>query len=189
MRSRRTRMLQVVAGLATCSLVGLAVAMGPAGVSLAARRAQDPVAKGAPPQRVAEKALDEPVRETFEASAPRANADPFDARGVAAVAPDPEQDADNFVARTRKEAADRIVALDKEANNLRVRLARVEAASAKIKAAFGGLDNAAGPVAGVQVQAAPPADVDSLPAVRTDPANRLAPPSDPAPAPRPKSDR
>lgn len=52
---------------------------------------------------------------------------------------DPDQDAEQFVAKTRKEAVDRIAALDKEAADLRAKLAKVEAASKRIKTAMGGL--------------------------------------------------
>ena len=52
---------------------------------------------------------------------------------------DPDQDAEQFVARTRKEATDKIAALDKEAAELRARLAKVIHASNRVKKAMSGM--------------------------------------------------
>lgn len=134
MKGRRTRIVQVVAGLATCALVGIAGFILPSRASLAAPWLQEEVQKKgqALPDGVRPEELSPPpVKENGLDPEPAPAAQP------AAFIPDPEKDADDFVARTRKEAADRVAALDKEANDLRIRLAKVEAASAKLKAAFG----------------------------------------------------
>ena len=139
------RIVQVAAGLAACALVGLAGYVLPTRTSIAAIRMQDPGSKeeDAPqPQRAKLVPYDRPRKlpASSDESPPEAKTtlpEPEPAAQPSSIAPDPEKDADDFVARTRKEAAERVAALDKESKSLRTRLAKVEAASAKLKAAFG----------------------------------------------------
>ena len=143
MKGRRTRIVQVAAGLAACALVGLAGYVMPSRTSIAAMRTQDPGQKqGDAPQPQPDAPIPDDGRSELPAPSqeipPEAKLPgPEPAGQPSAIAPDPEKDADDFVARTRKEVADSVAALDNEASELRTRLAKVEAASAKLKAAFG----------------------------------------------------
>lgn len=145
MKRRRTRIVQVTAILGACALVGLAGYVMPSRTSIAAMRTQDPGQKqGDAPQPQPAAPIPDDGRSQLppiaDANLPKDEAKLPEAEPAgqpSAIAPDPEKDADDFVARTRKEVADRVAALDNEANELRTRLAKVEAASAKLKAAFG----------------------------------------------------
>lgn len=140
MRGKRSRWFQVIAGLATFTLVSL-VAFQFQGRATRAARMQDPSTppiEGAPPKNSSDLPPAEPDQpppptpDTLKAEAPPAE--------VAAPTPDPDQDAEAFVTRTRKEANDRLIALEKEASDLRLRLSKVEAATARIRRAFPDLD-------------------------------------------------
>ena len=138
MTGRRKRIIQIAAGLATCAVVGASALVLPLRPSLAARgsqdsvqkqgeRAPDPKGQDQPAPLPAEIALEpQPAPPMLEPTPP----------APSAVA-DPEKDAEEFVVRTRAEASARVNALEREARDLRIRLAKVEAAATKLKAAFG----------------------------------------------------
>lgn len=136
MKGRRKRLIPLVAGLTTCAVLVSAAFLLPSRSSHGARRIQEPTPKSA---------IAGPDSIHLSEIAPQLTDAPVDAKNdfrpvIAArqplVGPDPEKDADDFITGTRMEVADRVAALDKEANDLRIRLAKVEAASAKLKAAF-----------------------------------------------------
>jgi len=147
MASLRKRTAQVAAGLATSAMIGLVAARALHGGSTLAGHLQDnPL--DAPPRQAheRERAIRRDVSPRDADAPPAADAlevpdpprSPFRARDVG---PEPAQDAEEFITRTHKEAADRIAALDREATELKARLTKVEAASARLKAAFKNLDD------------------------------------------------
>ncbi len=108
------------------------------------------------------------------------SAEPETAAGV-----DPLRDVEAFVRRGRKEADDSIVALTREAERLKARLAKVEAALAR----WQGVSNALAPDADPAVIVSEPGHVLNEPALdpagnaRPDPASSIpAPDSQPSPA-------
>lgn len=134
---------------------------------------------GAQPPQVPSLPQDTSPREP----APKPDPAPAPVASPAALSPDPEKDAEEFVTRTRKEALDRIAALDREAAELRARLAKVEAASARLKTAFGGFEPVLRPGA-VRRDLSAPTTIYS-----EGPQNLKAPEPEPnlQPVPQPKS--
>lgn len=166
---RKSRKIQLAAGLATLIAVALVVASMPGKLSRAARLQDQSKPVGAPPQDTAKPAVmpleAEPVlapqMPVELASEPPPPAAP-NAAPVAAPSPDPEKAAEEFLARTRKEASDAVDALNAEAAQLRERLAKVEAGLARYKATLDALN--APPPAGT-----PERSVDREPVFRGGP--------------------
>ncbi len=144
---RNSRKIQILAGLATLMVVALAVATMPGRLSRAARLQDQSKPAEAPPLDTAKAAVipvdadptaapPMPVELTSEPPPPRApNAAP-----VAALPQDPEKAAEEFLARTRKEASDAVDALNSEVAQLRERLAKVEAGLARYNATLDALN-------------------------------------------------
>lgn len=146
MNDRQTKALWISGALSVCIVLG--IAMSPRVASKVAN-AQEATSKlASPPLGVSGKAvLQDPnvPPPSFPPPPDELELPPAKQPAPVSLAPpasrtlDPDQDAEQFVAKTRKEAVDRIAALDKEAADLRAKLAKVEAASTRIKTAMGGL--------------------------------------------------